>query len=164
QPLARRYLGLEARLAADNLVRAPGRTGLVIAALAAGVALVVQTAGVIRSNRIALAEWVQQYLAAELFVSSGSPVSASGQVQPMEPEFAERLKEIPGVRAALPLRMRKHYFRDTQILISVLEAKDFLHADSRRENVVGRELYRRMAQQANAVIVSENFSLLHGID
>src|SRR5262249_52681118 len=35
QPLFRYALGLEGRLAADNLVRAPGRTGIVIAALAA---------------------------------------------------------------------------------------------------------------------------------
>src|SRR5207244_12999346 len=38
-PVAR-LLGIEARLAADNLARSPGRTGLVIASLAAGVALV----------------------------------------------------------------------------------------------------------------------------
>ena len=47
QPIVRIAFGLEARLAADNLVRAPGRTGLVITALAAGVAMVLQTAGVI---------------------------------------------------------------------------------------------------------------------
>ena len=34
QPLARNFLGIEWRLAADNLVRSPGRTGLVIGALA----------------------------------------------------------------------------------------------------------------------------------
>src|SRR5262249_32616745 len=45
QPVARRCLGITGRLGADNLVRAPGRTGLVIAALAAGVALVMETAG-----------------------------------------------------------------------------------------------------------------------
>ncbi len=165
QPLARRYLGVEARLAADNLVRSPGRTGLVIAALAAGVTLVMATAGIIRSNRIALADWVQQYLASDLFVTSGSPVSASGQVQPMSADVADQIKDVPGVQTALPLRMRKHYFRDTQILISVLEARDFYLADSRRASrVIGLDLYRLMGQQANATIISENFSLLHGID
>src|SRR5262249_28816915 len=49
-PIVRRCFGLEGRLAADNLVRAPGRTGIVIAALAAGVALFMQTAGTIKSN------------------------------------------------------------------------------------------------------------------
>ena len=59
QPLVRQLFGIEARLAADNLVRAPQRTGLVIAALASGVALFMQTAGIIRSNREALRDWVQ---------------------------------------------------------------------------------------------------------
>ncbi|HYT93143.1 MAG TPA: FtsX-like permease family protein, partial [Gemmataceae bacterium] len=84
QPLARRCLGIEGRLAADNLVRAPGRTGLVIAALAAGVALVMQTAGIIRSNRIALREWVRESIASDLIVTAGSPVSAGGQSLPMD--------------------------------------------------------------------------------
>ena len=35
QPFFRYFLGLEGRLAGDNLVRSPGRTGLVVAALAA---------------------------------------------------------------------------------------------------------------------------------
>ena len=44
QPVARRLLSLEGRLASDNLVSSPGRTGLVIAALAATGALIVMTA------------------------------------------------------------------------------------------------------------------------
>src|SRR5206468_1514071 len=89
QPLVRRLLGIEWRLASDNLVRSPGRTGLVIGALAAGVSLVVQTAGTIRSNRLALRDWVQESLAADLIVTSGSPVGASGQSLPMDVRLAE---------------------------------------------------------------------------
>src|SRR5205807_8225473 len=97
QPLARRFLGIEARLAADNLVRAPGRTGLVIAALAAGVALVLQTAGTIRSNRQALRDWVRDYIAADLIVTSGSPVGAGGQSQPMDPAVGRQIARLAGV-------------------------------------------------------------------
>src|SRR5207249_8800988 len=79
QPIVRIAFGLEARLAADNLVRAPGRTGLVITALAAGVAMVLQTAGVIRSNEDAILKWVDESIAADLFITSGSPVVGSGQ-------------------------------------------------------------------------------------
>src|SRR5208337_348437 len=43
RPLARQVFGIEGRLAAGNLARSPGRTGLVIAALAAGTALLIQT-------------------------------------------------------------------------------------------------------------------------
>ncbi len=49
-PLFGRLLGLEGRLAADNLVRSSRRVGLVIAALTATTALLVQTSGFIVSS------------------------------------------------------------------------------------------------------------------
>ena len=51
-PLTRRFFPIEWRLAADNLIRSPGRTGMVIGALAAGVCLASETAGIIQSNRV----------------------------------------------------------------------------------------------------------------
>ena len=47
---------IEWRIAADNLIRAPGRTGTVIGALAAGVCLICLTAGIIRTQRDAIRE------------------------------------------------------------------------------------------------------------
>src|SRR5262249_26172602 len=78
QPLSRHFLGLEGRLAADNLVRPPGRTGIVIAALAATGGLLVQTAGFLRSTREAIYEWVEDKIAADLFVTCGSPATSGG--------------------------------------------------------------------------------------
>src|SRR5262249_43939898 len=95
QPVARRFFPITWRLAADNLVRAPGRTGLVIAALAAGVALVTQTYGTIVSNRTALSDWVQEYIAADLIVGAGSPVGAgSAQAQTMKEEVARQILDV----------------------------------------------------------------------
>jgi putative ABC transport system permease protein len=99
QPLARRFLGIEGRLAADNLVRSPGRTGLVIGALAAGVALIVQTAGSIRSNRQALSTWLNESIAADLIVISRTPNAASGQPQPMDPGLRLNLEHPARSRA-----------------------------------------------------------------
>src|SRR5262249_34631105 len=64
-PFFRHFLGLGGRLAADNLVRSPGRTGLVIAALAATGGLMVQTAGFVRSSHEAIREWVDEKIAAD---------------------------------------------------------------------------------------------------
>ena len=58
-PISRRFFTIEWRIAADNMVRAPGRTGMVIGALAAGVCLIVETAGIVRSNREAILDWVE---------------------------------------------------------------------------------------------------------
>ena len=79
RPLVRAWFGIETRLAADNLVRAPGRTGLVITAVAAGVGMVLQTAGVIRSNHDVVTNWVDSTILADLVVSSGSPLGGGGQ-------------------------------------------------------------------------------------
>src|SRR5262249_23195211 len=76
QPAFRRFLRLEGRLAADNLIRSPGRTGLVIAAIAATGALMVQTAGFIRSTEVALLTWIDEKTSSALFVVSGCPVTA----------------------------------------------------------------------------------------
>src|SRR5205823_4593613 len=125
RPVARRFLGIEGRLAADNLVRARGRTGLVIAAMAAGVALIMMTAGTIRSNRTALRDWVRDSIAADLIVTSGSPVGAGGQSQPMAAALGKEIERVPGVESALPLRFRKMPYRDTQVFVIALDAGDF---------------------------------------
>src|SRR5262249_60821661 len=57
QPLTR-WFSVEARLAADNLLRAPGRTGVVIGAMASSAAVMPQKAGGRRSNREPDAGWL----------------------------------------------------------------------------------------------------------
>ena len=100
QPLFRALLGLEGRLAADNLVRSPGRTGLVIAALAATAGLVVQTAGFIRSSEAALFEWVDETIAADLFVTAGSSADSAGLALPMDESLGRQARRrCPGWRS-----------------------------------------------------------------
>ncbi len=79
RPLAQWSGGISGRLAADGLIRDPGRGGFAIAALAGGVALMVQTGGVIHGNEQAIRGWLDRCLAGDLFVTSGGPLSTSGQ-------------------------------------------------------------------------------------
>ncbi len=148
--------------------RQPGalarRTGLVIGALAAGVSLVVQTAGTIRSNRLALRDWVQNSIAADLIVTSGSPVGAGGQSLPMDLSLAEDIKKLPGVETALPLRFRKVPYRDTQVFITAVAAAEVYEAEKTRlpkEEEVN--LYKAIAAGRNLVIASDNFAALYGV-
>jgi putative ABC transport system permease protein len=164
QPLFRRFLGLEARLAADNLVRSPGRTGIVIAALAAGVALFMQTAGTVDSNRVAIGQWVDDSIGADIVVTSGSPVSAGGKSKTMDVGLAKELEQIPGVERALPVRMRKPIYNGTQVFMIVIDADDYLKMDSQRERkIAGLDLFEKLAHTKNGVIVSDNFAALHGV-
>jgi putative ABC transport system permease protein len=164
QPFARRWFPLPWRLGADNLVRAPGRTGMVISALAAGVALVMQTAGVVRSNRQALREWVQETIMSEVIVTSGSPVGTGGQSTPMDDELGDELRKLPEVEAALPVRLSKVLMGDKQVVILTLDAGNAYTVEKDRPiKRSDAELYRRLAEEPNNVLVSANFAPLHRI-
>jgi putative ABC transport system permease protein len=163
QPAVRLLLGIEARLASDNLVRSPQRTGLVIAALAAGVALVMQTAGTIRSNREGFHEWVREFIGADLMVTSGSPVGAGGQSQPMAEELGRQIEtQLKEVDKALPIRARKFPYHGTQIQVLALSADDFVRVNTPRHSP-GLDLYVALSRTPDGAIVSENFAALHHV-
>jgi putative ABC transport system permease protein len=168
QPLARALLPLEGWLAADNLVRSPGRTGLVITVLAAGVAIFIQTAGVIRSNEDPILDWVDQTTDAELYVMSGSTVVGSGQNLQLRADLAHditiRAALRDDVEAVLPVRGLQVNFRDSdRVYLIALDARGFA-AGGHHGPLEGTHLYQRLAQPgaANAV-VSENFAVLYHV-
>lgn len=170
RPVAQRCWPIVWRLAADNLVRAPGRTGLVIAALAAGVALVTQTYGTIVSNRGALRDWVQEAIAADLIVTSGSPVGAGGgQTQTMKEPLLEKIRELPGIESALPMRFTHVPFRNTEVLIFAIDAPGTYQIEFKRQ-AEGRpsepkslDLYKTLGETPRTAIISNNFAALHHV-
>lgn len=167
RPVARRVLGVAGQLAADNLVLHPGRTGVVIAALAAGVALLLQTSGLIRSNEEAIRGWVDRSIAGDLFVTSGGPLSASGQTLPMPEVLGERMEAaFPGVKV-VPMRFRYlDWCRDgkpTRILLLALDAQSYHAANKDRQPAIpDLDLYDRL-DEPDTALVSENFAALHGV-
>jgi putative ABC transport system permease protein len=165
QPFARRYLTIEWRLAADNIVRSPGRTGLVIGALAAGVSLVVQTGGVIRSNRETVRDWVEEVIGADLIVTSGSPVGAGGQTQPMPESLVQTIRGLDGVEAALSVRVRKVPFRDTQVMMLSYEAGEAYRLEQRRlKKQDDIQLYKLLDETPQGTLISKNFAVLHKVN
>jgi putative ABC transport system permease protein len=162
QPFFRHFLGLEGRLAADNLVRSPGRTGLVIAALAATGALMVQTAGFLRSTEIAVRDWVEQEIAADLFVSSGSPASSASLALTMEETVRQELLQIPDVEAVLPIRYLKVKFNNYFVLLLAIDFDTFDRAA--KDRPMARAIARFPdLRKPNKVLVSANFAALHGV-
>ena len=108
---------------------------------------------------------MQESIAADLFVTSGSPVSAGGQSLPMSPAVGD--KHPPRARAwqaALPVRMRQQYFRDTQILMIAAERRAILR-DRQGAQPAGARAWTctRPNARPDAVIISENFAVLHGV-
>lgn len=163
QPLARLAFGIAGRLAADNLVRSPGRTGLVITALASGVTMFMQTAGVIRSNNDPILDWMDRTLAADLYVSSGSAITGNGQNLLLSADLGPAMRrELPDdVAAALPVRNRQADYGDETVLLIALDAGGFYrHGPS----IPGREFYPRLTEAAGGnALVSRNFAALHHV-
>lgn len=162
QPLARRLLSLEGRLAADNLVRSPGRTGLVIAALAATGALLVMTSGFIHSTEHILLKWVDEQIAADLFMTSGGTFGNGGQMIPMSEEVGARLRARPEVEAALPIRFYPLDYRGRIVLMIVLDSQAFKEGGG--ERTLARNLARYPGiREPGTVLLSENFAALYGM-
>ena len=165
---ARRGSAISATLALDNLLRWPKRYGFVVATLAGGIALLVQTGGIIRSNEEALRDWLDRSVIGDLFVTSGGPLNASGQNQPMSDELAaDWSRRIPELRI-VPMRFRyvdwQQGNRNARLLVVLLDAPKYRAViEERFADLPDRELYRRLAEQPDAALVSRNFSARNGL-
>ncbi len=175
QPLFRHLFGVEGRLAADNLVRSPNRTGLVVASLAATAGLLLQTAGFTHSTEVALNNWIDNNVAADLYVTAGSGISKAGFALPMDARVGNELipgpgrtPPVEGVMAVLPVRY--HYFTYHDEIAYLVAAEVGSLRGTPRDNIMGgavRELdeaqARRRPDEPPVCLVSDNFAALHHV-
>ncbi len=167
QPFFRLFLGLEGRLAADNLARCPGRTGIVIAALAATGALMVQTAGFIKSSEEAILVWLDESIAADLFVTSAAPLTKPGEWMPMDQSIHEKLLEPPPnggptVDAAVGVRFHALQYSGRLVMLLALDTNAFDQAQHRYSLARNLTHHPRLREPGTA-LVSENFAALHKV-
>lgn len=157
--LLRPFLRLEGRLAADNLVRSPGRTGIVVAALAATVALMVQTSGFVKSTESAVLGWIDRFVAADLFVTCGGSATSASIALPMDEHLVRELRTLPEVESALGIRFHFLDFRDRIVFLLAVDANAFA---STPERPYARNIarYPRLREPGTA-LVSENFAALY---
>ena len=159
QPFFRWFLGVEARLAADNLVRSPARTGVVIGALGAGVALMFQTAGIGRSNEEPITDWIDQVIQADAFVFSGNLSSANSSLAPMLPEVGEKIKKLDGVERVVGLRFVRPEYKDSVICMVGIDASQYFEGTRSRlpQGLPDLETFQKLPT-GNFIVVSENFA------
>ncbi|MSR52211.1 MAG: FtsX-like permease family protein [Gemmataceae bacterium] len=167
-PLCRSLLGVEARLAADNLIRSPARTGVVIGALAAGVCLMTLTAGIGKSNNVPIREWLDQVIRADAYVFRGNLASANSSINPMESSDRSELAKVPGVDRVVGLRFyRPKYSQkdiETYILMIAIDAHDYYTGIRARqpEGLPKLDLFDRLPE-GHHTLVSENFAARWGV-
>jgi putative ABC transport system permease protein len=99
-----RLFGLQGRLAADGLVRAPGRTTVTAGALGMTIALVVASSSGLGSFRSEVNRAATTWYASPLYVrANGEGLLAADQ--PLNVALRTRLASVAGVRAAYPMRV-----------------------------------------------------------
>jgi putative ABC transport system permease protein len=162
QPLFRRVFTVEGRLAADNLVRSPGRTGLVIAALAATGSLLLMTAGFIHSTEQTMLDWLDEKVGADLFLTGGGGLENATQQVPVSEKRGLEVARMSEVDVVLGVRAYYLDFRKRLVFLLAIDAGAFDH--SRGDQALARSLARfpRLREPGTA-LVSENFAALFGV-
>ncbi|HUR53008.1 MAG TPA: FtsX-like permease family protein, partial [Gemmataceae bacterium] len=163
-PLVRAVCGIELRLAFDNLSRAPGRTGVVIGALGAGVALMFQTAGVGRSNEEPVVAWIKQVVQADHFVFAGNMTSANSSNSPMASGITREMGALPSVERIMSIRYSRPEFNGTVIYLIAIDAEAYGKATRARVPSGMPDLERFLELPGtDDVLVSENFARRHNV-
>lgn len=164
QPLLRAVLPIEARLAADNLIRSPGRTGLVIGALGAGVAVMIQTAGVGKSNEEPVTRWLDEVIQADQFVAAGSVQSAVSSMSPSDPKLVQEVEQIEGVEAAAGIRYMRPTYRGTVLFLTAIDMDKFVGPSQARgpDGLPQLDKFHAAAGK-EGVLVSDNFVAKHKV-
>lgn len=162
RPLVRATCPFAIRLAFDNLSRAPGRTGVVIGALGAGVALMFQTAGVGRSNEEPVVTWIAQVVQADHFVFSGNMTSANSSNSPMVAGVARDLRAMPEVDRVMTIRYARPEFNGTIVYLVALDAVEYARATRDRVPRGMPDLEKFLELPGtDDILVSDNFAARH---
>ena len=149
--------GCLARLAADELDRAPVRNAVAVSALMVGLALMVGVSAMIHSFRQTVDLWLDQTVKADLIVAPPA-WPGSGSAGALPESMRGRLEAIPGVAAVDSYRDVRMQFRDALV---VVVARDlFLHAKHSRYLFMEGDSPTVLAEavRKEQIIVSETFA------
>jgi putative ABC transport system permease protein len=157
RPLVNR-LGIEARLANQNLPRDVGRTATTAGALMAGVGLAVSFGTFTHSFATTLEAWIDQTLPGDLFITQAASIGGTSlRNVPMADTLLAALTAIPEVQTVRRVRIVEIPYRgymikavSTDIDVFLLHARLML-LEGERDQVVS-EL------RGGGIMVSENFA------
>jgi putative ABC transport system permease protein len=162
RPVAR-LLGTGGRLAADDLTRSPARTGLTVGKLALGLAMTIQTAGIITSTKEPIFTWIEGAIRANLFVTSGSAITAGGGHTLMKEELGGEIAAHRDVADIMPIRLRMTDFAATQVRLCALPFETYgRHNQVTLTAGKDDDLPRLLDPATRSVLISDNFAVQHG--
>ncbi len=156
--------GVGLRLAADNLVRSGQRTGLVIAALGATGALVVQTAGFLHTTQSAVFGWVSEKVGADLLVTCGSGFTSYVSTVSMDEKMLGRVASECGedLQGIMAVRLGRVDLGGIITYMLAVNLDGVRGAGDIPLELVNKAFADREAFRSGGVFVSENFLTRHG--
>src|SRR5262249_20225743 len=111
--------------------------------------------------------WVDERIAADLFISANRPVTSGGQILPMNEQLGREIADDTDLRGrverVLPVRFQQLGFRNRIVFAVAIDAVQTCEILRERAPVSGVELYPRLRNEPGAVIVSDNFAALNGM-
>ncbi|HKP57753.1 MAG TPA: FtsX-like permease family protein [Polyangiales bacterium] len=145
-------------LAVDSVFRDVGRSGAMAASVIAALALVVSISTFDTSFMGSLNDWIEQSLAGDLLVTSGSSMGGmSSRNTPLAEGLGAELLSIPNVAHARPYRTANQEFRGRTV--KLISTDIALWAEHARIDVLEGETASVVEQvKQGAIAVSENFS------
>ncbi len=161
RPVLKRLRPVEGALAADSLIQAPRRTSAAVAGLMLSLELVVAVAGLARTMRSSLLEWVHDVLNPDLFVSPSQSLTARSLRFP--PEIGRELEQVPGVAEVQMVRSARVPFRHELVMVVATEVSKVARRVHPRVVAGNRDEMNRLAAEGRGLIVSENLAKLQGL-
>jgi putative ABC transport system permease protein len=136
-PLLRRIFaligGVSGKLAADNIRKNLGRTGVAIAAFMVALSMIVGLGLMIGSFRHSLVWWMESQLHGDLYIATEPEITVPRQ-------FYEEIKDLPGIAAFDLYRNVQITYRDVPVYITAIQADtlqrfaDFIWFEGGKEN------------------------------
>jgi putative ABC transport system permease protein len=150
--------GLAAHLAADQIIRTPGRNSMTLSALMVGIAIMVGVGVMVQSFRATVETWIDQTMMADLIVTPQSGLTDSSQSDRrslLSENILSAASGVQGVAAVDPYRQVRIQVGSTTVS---LVARDFRIHANRSQYLFVQGDSDSLLQQAltkNGLIVSE---------
>lgn len=161
QRAAGRWLPPTARLALRGIDAALSRTGVAIAALMLAVATTVGVGAMIASFRVAVTDWLDTTLRADVYVTAPSLKSTRTPAQ-LDPTFVARVRALAGVATVTSVR---RVTVESRAGLDELAAFDIPPSYASRFTLLAGNRRAALAEffAGHAVLVTEPYAYRHGV-
>jgi putative ABC transport system permease protein len=150
---------VEGALAADSLIQAPRRTSATVAALMLSLALVIALGGLARASYMEIAEWMDNTMNPDFFVTTSENISE--RMFHFPDSMADGLRRIPGIAEVQPVRVVRIDFRGKPVMLVAVDSASIARRTRGRRVTAGDfdGMYRAAAAQ-KGLIIADNLAQL----